>query len=64
MSPRAKLRHFLKLSDLSADELRAIIKRASELRAERERGESQPTLLRKVLAMVFEEVFHPDARVV
>ena len=55
MSPRAKPRHFLKLSDLSADELRAIIKRASELRAERERGESQPTLLRKVLAMVFEK---------
>ena len=46
-------RHFLTLMDLSADEIRRLIRRAIELKALRDRGESHATLEGKVLAMIF-----------
>ena len=46
-------RHFLTLMDLSADEIRRLIRRAIELKALRDRGESHATLQGKVLAMIF-----------
>ncbi|ORU89817.1 MAG: ornithine carbamoyltransferase [Cycloclasticus sp. symbiont of Poecilosclerida sp. M] len=49
------LRHFITLNDLTADELRAIIHRAIELKAMRENSELYQPLKNKVLAMVFEK---------
>ena len=46
-------RHFLTLMDLSADEIWRLIRRAIELKALRDRGESHATLQGKVLAMIF-----------
>ena len=46
-------RHFLTLMDLSANEIRCLIRRAIELKALRDRGESHATLQGKVLAMIF-----------
>ena len=46
-------RHFLTLMDLSADEIRRLIRRAIELKALRGRGKSHATLQGKVLAMIF-----------
>ncbi len=48
-------RHFLTLLDLSADELRGLIRRAGELKASHRRGEINTTLRHKVLAMIFEK---------
>lgn len=48
-------RHFLTLLDLSPDELRALIKRASELKAIRDRGEVYEPLKNRVMAMIFEK---------
>lgn len=48
-------RHFLTLRDLSSDELRSLVKRASELKAIRNRGEVYEPLKNKVMAMIFEK---------
>tara|TARA_R110002111_G_scaffold118344_1_gene180774 strand:- start:26826 stop:27728 length:903 start_codon:yes stop_codon:yes gene_type:complete len=50
-----KPRHFITLNDLSADELRAIILRASELKKIRASGTVYEPLKNKVLAMIFEK---------
>ncbi len=48
-------RHFLHLPDLSAEEFRAIIQRAGELKRLQQQGEIVETLKHKVLGMVFEK---------
>ena len=48
-------RHFLTLLDLTPDELRALIKRASELKAIRDLGEVYEPLKNRVMAMIFEK---------
>ncbi|MEJ2107255.1 MAG: ornithine carbamoyltransferase [Acidiferrobacteraceae bacterium] len=50
-----KLRHFLTLSDLTSDELRTLIRRASELKALHKRGELYRPLRARTLAMVFDK---------
>ncbi|GLP99148.1 ornithine carbamoyltransferase [Methylophaga thalassica] len=49
------MRHFLTLKDLSADELEALINRASELKKMQHKGEIYQPLKNKVLAMIFEK---------
>lgn len=49
------MRHFLTLKDLSADELKQLIQRASELKALHKRGEVYQPLKNQVLAMIFEK---------
>ena len=49
------LRHFLTLQDLSADELRALLTRAGELKAMQRAGTLYEPLKNKVLGMVFEK---------
>src|SRR3569623_1647175 len=49
------VRHFLSLLDLTGEEFRALIRRASELRTERGRGLTHDILRHKVLGMVFEK---------
>ncbi len=51
----SRTRHFLTLLDLSPEELRGIIQRASELKRLRRAGEPHATLRGKVLAMIFEK---------
>ena len=46
-------RHFLTLMDLSADEIRALIARAIELKAQHRAGTAPRSLEGKVLAMIF-----------
>ncbi len=46
-------RHFLTLNDLSPDELRAIVVRASELKRMHAAGEAHTPLRHRVLAMIF-----------
>ncbi len=48
-------RHFLSLLDLSPDELRGIMARASELKAINRSGELHETLKNRILAMIFEK---------
>ncbi|MCP4598431.1 ornithine carbamoyltransferase [Neptuniibacter sp.] len=48
-------RHFLTLLDLTSDELRTLVKRASELKAIRNRGEIYEPLKNQVMAMIFEK---------
>lgn len=48
-------RHFLTLLDLQADELRAILNRASELKQARKRGECIESLRCRSLGMIFEK---------
>ncbi|GAB1264531.1 ornithine carbamoyltransferase [Aurantivibrio infirmus] len=48
-------RHFLTLLDLSADELKTLIKRAIELKALRKQGNEPKPMQNKVLGMVFEK---------
>ncbi len=48
-------RHFLTLLDLSADELKTLIKRAIELKALRKHGNEPKPMQNKVLGMVFEK---------
>jgi ornithine carbamoyltransferase len=48
-------RHFLSLLDLTPDELRAIITRASELKTINQSGTLHETLRNRILAMVFEK---------
>ncbi|HIB84761.1 MAG TPA: ornithine carbamoyltransferase, partial [Chromatiaceae bacterium] len=49
------VRHFLSLLDLSPDELRALIKRAAELKAIQHAGEIYEPLKNRVLGMIFEK---------
>jgi ornithine carbamoyltransferase len=49
------VRHLLTLTDLSVAELRHLIDRAIELKAQRARGELPSLLAKKVLAMIFEK---------
>lgn len=49
------IRHFLTLLDLSSEELKQIINRATELKAMRNRGEVYEPLCNKVMAMIFEK---------
>jgi ornithine carbamoyltransferase len=49
------LRHFLRLDDLSADELRGLIARASELKALQHRRAPHASLPGRTLAMLFEK---------
>jgi len=48
-------RHFLTLTDLSAEEFRGLLKRAIELKSKQHRGEIFEPLKNKVLAMIFEK---------
>ena len=50
-----KPRHFITLNDLSADELRAVIYRAIELKKMRANNTVHEPLKNKVLAMIFEK---------
>ncbi|WP_041523555.1 ornithine carbamoyltransferase [Gilvimarinus agarilyticus] len=50
-----KIRHFLTLNDISAEELSSIIARAIELKDEVYNGTSKPLLERKVMGMIFEK---------
>ncbi|MBD3669792.1 MAG: ornithine carbamoyltransferase [Gammaproteobacteria bacterium] len=49
------VRHFLTLMDLSAEEFRTLIHRATELKAMQRKGELYEPLRNKVLGMVFEK---------
>lgn len=49
------IRHFLTLTDLDRGELERIIRHAIDLKAAQRRGEMQPTLPGRVLAMIFEK---------
>jgi ornithine carbamoyltransferase len=49
------VRHFLTLTDLSTDELKRLLARASELKALQHNGEIYEPLKNRVLAMVFEK---------
>ncbi len=53
MNQTEQSRHFLTLTDLSADELRALIDRAIELKRLHHAGETHAPLRGKVLAMIF-----------
>jgi ornithine carbamoyltransferase len=53
--PTSAPRHFLSLLDLSGDELRALLARASELKAMQRRGERHAPLAGKTLGMIFEK---------
>ncbi len=49
------LRHFLTLADISTDEFKALIARAIELKAARQRGVFHEPLKNRVLGMIFEK---------
>lgn len=49
------VRHFLTLTDLSSDELKALLQRAIELKAMHRNGEIYQPLKNKVLAMIFDK---------
>ncbi len=49
------IRHFLDLSEISAQDLREIIKRAGNLKQQRSNGVFEPLLANKKLAMIFEK---------
>ncbi|WP_299179167.1 ornithine carbamoyltransferase [uncultured Neptuniibacter sp.] len=49
------IRHFLTLRDLSSEELRKLVRRASELKAIRNRGEIYEPLKNRVMSMIFEK---------
>ena len=51
----SETRHFLSLMDLSADELKQLLARAEELKAQHKAGEAQPVLAGKTLAMLFDK---------
>ncbi len=48
-------RHFLTLLDLTPEELRGLVRRASELKAIQHRGDIHESLRNKVLGMIFEK---------
>jgi len=49
------VRHFLTLLDITADEARALLTRAAELKAMQKRGEEHHTLKGKTLGMIFDK---------
>src|SRR5438067_6762449 len=49
------MRHFLSLFDLTGDEICKLLKDAERLKKAHRRGKGKPTLLGKVLGMVFEK---------
>jgi ornithine carbamoyltransferase len=49
------VRHFLTLLDITGDEARALLKRATELKAMQKRGEVHHTLAGKTLGMIFDK---------
>lgn len=49
------VRHFLTLTDLSSDELKALLQRAIELKSMHRQGEIYQPLKNKVLAMIFDK---------
>lgn len=49
------MRHFLTLLDITADEARSLLSRATELKAMQKRGEAHPTLAGKTLGMIFDK---------
>ena len=49
------VRHFLSLMDMTPDELRSLIRRASELKDLRQRGVLYEPLKNRVLGMIFEK---------
>jgi len=49
------MRHFLTLTDLSSEEFKQLINRATELKAMQHRGEIFEPLKNKILAMIFEK---------
>lgn len=49
------IRHFLTLNDLSSDELKALLNRATELKQLHRAGELHQPMVGKVLAMIFEK---------
>ena len=49
------IRHFLTLQDLSRDELKAILQRATELKVQRQKGTDDHPFSGKVMAMIFEK---------
>ncbi len=55
MNNDKQARHFLTLMDLSAAELRALVKRAGELKQMHRAGKRHTPLQNKVLAMIFEK---------
>ena len=55
MNKPNNIRHFLSLLDLSSDELRSIIARATELKAMRNRGLIHESLKNLTLGMIFEK---------
>jgi ornithine carbamoyltransferase len=55
MNKDKQARHFLTLMDLSSAELRALVKRASELKQMHRTGKRHAPLQDKVLAMIFEK---------
>ncbi len=55
MTVSKKIRHFLTLTDMSPDELRALIARASELKRMHREGVAHAPLTNKVLGMIFEK---------
>jgi ornithine carbamoyltransferase len=50
------LRHFLRISDLSKDELESLFKRASKLKAEKKAGRMSDSLKGKSIGLVFEKL--------
>jgi len=48
-------RHFLRLDDLTASEVEALLARAGELKADRRAGRGHPTLAGKVMGLLFEK---------
>ena len=55
MNRSKQTRHFLTLMDLSPDELRSLVARASELKSMQHAGERHTPLQGRVLAMIFEK---------
>ena len=49
------VRHFLTLLDLSPDELRGVVRRASDLKGLRGSGQRPPIFANRVLAMIFDK---------
>ena len=55
MTDQSKPRHFLSLLDLSSNELRQLVSRASELKQLRRSRQPHTPLRNKVLGMIFEK---------
>jgi ornithine carbamoyltransferase len=49
------MRHFIDLLDLTADEINHLLREAARLKTAHHRGESMPTLVGRVLGLVFEK---------